>query len=121
MSFSRCWLRISAASCTLVPMDNPGSAVLAGIGRVFYCCYWAPLSSLRAMGLPLLNYGFPVAYRARLASSPAHTLPPLRPLTTMPTLGRHDDPEEKRQDAIRAEINAGHRFESFAAETSENF
>ncbi|KAJ7127892.1 hypothetical protein C8R44DRAFT_100509 [Mycena epipterygia] len=34
---------------------------------------------------------------------------------------RHDDPEEKRQDEIRAEINAGHRFDSFAAERSENF
>ncbi|KAJ7100586.1 hypothetical protein C8R43DRAFT_964073, partial [Mycena crocata] len=34
---------------------------------------------------------------------------------------RHDDPEEKRQDEIRAEINAGHRFNSFATERSENF
>ncbi|KAJ7187275.1 phospholipase D [Mycena filopes] len=34
---------------------------------------------------------------------------------------RHDDPEEKRQDEIRAEINAGHRFDSFATERSENF
>ncbi|KAJ6510983.1 hypothetical protein C8R45DRAFT_965797 [Mycena sanguinolenta] len=34
---------------------------------------------------------------------------------------RHDDPEEKRQDAIRAEINASHRFDSFAAERSGNF
>ncbi|KAJ7740834.1 hypothetical protein B0H16DRAFT_1728848 [Mycena metata] len=34
---------------------------------------------------------------------------------------RHDDPEEKRQNEIRAEINAGHRFDSFAAERSENF
>ncbi|KAJ6550871.1 phospholipase D [Mycena vulgaris] len=34
---------------------------------------------------------------------------------------RHDDPEEKRQDEIRAEINSGHRFDSFAAERSENF
>ncbi|KAJ7040543.1 hypothetical protein C8F04DRAFT_238484 [Mycena alexandri] len=34
---------------------------------------------------------------------------------------RHDDPEEKRQDAMRAEINAGHRFDSFAAERSEIF
>ncbi|CAK5267179.1 unnamed protein product [Mycena citricolor] len=34
---------------------------------------------------------------------------------------RHDDPEEKRQDAIRAEINAGHRFDSFATERAENF
>ncbi|KAJ7101469.1 phospholipase D [Mycena belliarum] len=34
---------------------------------------------------------------------------------------RHDDPEEKLQDEIRSEINAGHRFQSFAAERSENF
>ncbi|KAJ7691682.1 hypothetical protein B0H16DRAFT_1486662 [Mycena metata] len=34
---------------------------------------------------------------------------------------RHDDPEEKRLDEIRAEINAGHRFDNFAAERSENF
>ncbi|KAJ7610187.1 hypothetical protein FB45DRAFT_337033 [Roridomyces roridus] len=34
---------------------------------------------------------------------------------------RHDDPEEKRQDAIRAEINASHRFGSFAAERAQNF
>ncbi|KAF7313495.1 Phospholipase [Mycena chlorophos] len=33
---------------------------------------------------------------------------------------RHDDPEEKRQDAIRAEINASHRFGSFATERGEN-
>jgi phospholipase D1/2 len=35
--------------------------------------------------------------------------------------GRHDDPEEKRQDEIRKEINAGHRFDSFAAQRSENY
>ncbi|KAJ7932951.1 hypothetical protein B0H13DRAFT_1953904 [Mycena leptocephala] len=34
---------------------------------------------------------------------------------------RHDDPEEKRQDEIRAEINAGHRFNSFATEREGNF
>ncbi|KAI0668061.1 phospholipase D/nuclease [Trametes maxima] len=34
---------------------------------------------------------------------------------------RHDDPEEKRADMIRAEINAGHRFHSFAGERSQNF
>ncbi|KAJ6452893.1 hypothetical protein C8R47DRAFT_262895 [Mycena vitilis] len=34
---------------------------------------------------------------------------------------RHDDPEEKRQDEIRAEINAGHRFNSFATERTDNF
>jgi hypothetical protein len=36
-------------------------------------------------------------------------------------VGRHDDPEEKRQDEIRAEINAGHRFNSFATEREGNF
>ncbi|KZV71453.1 phospholipase D [Peniophora sp. CONT] len=34
---------------------------------------------------------------------------------------RHDDPEEKAQDEVRAEINAGHRFQSFAGERSQNF
>ncbi|PSS38102.1 hypothetical protein PHLCEN_2v82 [Hermanssonia centrifuga] len=34
---------------------------------------------------------------------------------------RHDDPEEKHNDMIRAEINAGHRFDSFADERSQNF
>ncbi|KAJ6632257.1 phospholipase D/nuclease [Mycena sp. CBHHK59/15] len=35
---------------------------------------------------------------------------------------RHDDPDEKRQDEIRAEINASHRFDSFAAERgADNF
>ncbi|KAF7358545.1 Phospholipase [Mycena venus] len=34
---------------------------------------------------------------------------------------RHDDPEEKRADEIRAEINAGHRFNSFATERAGNF
>ncbi|CAA7264463.1 unnamed protein product [Cyclocybe aegerita] len=33
---------------------------------------------------------------------------------------RHDDPEEQAQDALRAEIRAGHRFTSFAAERSGN-
>ncbi|KAJ7071352.1 hypothetical protein C8F01DRAFT_429874 [Mycena amicta] len=33
---------------------------------------------------------------------------------------RHDDPEEKRQDEIRAEINASHRFHSFADARPEN-
>ncbi|KAH8091773.1 phospholipase D/nuclease [Cristinia sonorae] len=33
---------------------------------------------------------------------------------------RHDDPEEQEQDQIRAEINASHRFESFAEERTEN-
>ncbi|KIP04639.1 hypothetical protein PHLGIDRAFT_75578, partial [Phlebiopsis gigantea 11061_1 CR5-6] len=34
---------------------------------------------------------------------------------------RHDDPEEKRMDLIRSEINASHRFHSFAGERSQNF
>ncbi|KAF8962898.1 phospholipase D/nuclease [Flammula alnicola] len=33
---------------------------------------------------------------------------------------RHDDPEEKAQDELRAEIRKGHRFESFAAERTGN-
>ena len=33
----------------------------------------------------------------------------------------HDDPEEKQADMIRAEINAGHRFHSFANERNDNF
>lgn len=33
---------------------------------------------------------------------------------------RHDDPEEKRQDEVRAEINSGHRFQSFAQERTQN-
>ncbi|KAG6333866.1 hypothetical protein ID866_5221 [Astraeus odoratus] len=35
-------------------------------------------------------------------------------------LRRHDTPEEKMNDQIRAQINAGHRFESFAGQRSEN-
>ncbi|TFK51187.1 phospholipase D/nuclease [Heliocybe sulcata] len=34
---------------------------------------------------------------------------------------RHDDPEEKMHDEIRAQIMAGHRFQSFADERAENF
>ncbi|KIN99261.1 hypothetical protein M404DRAFT_155707 [Pisolithus tinctorius Marx 270] len=34
--------------------------------------------------------------------------------------GRHDTPEEKMNDKIRAEINASHRFESFAGQRTEN-
>ncbi|KAF8641650.1 hypothetical protein AX16_009876 [Volvariella volvacea WC 439] len=33
---------------------------------------------------------------------------------------RHDEPEEQAQDALRAEIRAGHRFTSFAGERSGN-
>ncbi|GJE90640.1 phospholipase D [Phanerochaete sordida] len=33
---------------------------------------------------------------------------------------RHDDPEEKRNDMIRAEINASHRFHSFADQRAHN-
>ncbi|THH27911.1 hypothetical protein EUX98_g6279 [Antrodiella citrinella] len=33
---------------------------------------------------------------------------------------RHDTPEEKADDQVRAEINASHRFESFASERSQN-
>ncbi|EIW74184.1 phospholipase D [Coniophora puteana RWD-64-598 SS2] len=33
---------------------------------------------------------------------------------------RHDNPEEKANDEIRAEINASHRFNSFASQRSEN-
>ncbi|EIN06494.1 phospholipase D/nuclease [Punctularia strigosozonata HHB-11173 SS5] len=33
---------------------------------------------------------------------------------------RHDDPEEKMQDEVRAEINKSHRFESFANQRSDN-
>ncbi|KAJ7728754.1 hypothetical protein B0H16DRAFT_1777340 [Mycena metata] len=41
--------------------------------------------------------------------------------TKYPIPGCHDDPEGKRQDAIRAKINAGYPFDSFAAERSKNF
>ena len=34
--------------------------------------------------------------------------------------GRHDTPEEKLNDEIRAKINASHRFESFAGQRQEN-
>ncbi|TBU21722.1 phospholipase D/nuclease [Dichomitus squalens] len=34
---------------------------------------------------------------------------------------RHDDPEEKRADMVRAEIMSGHRFHSFANQRSQNF
>ncbi|KAI0042796.1 phospholipase D [Auriscalpium vulgare] len=34
---------------------------------------------------------------------------------------RHDDPEEIHHDEIRAEINASHRYDSFAEERSQNF
>jgi len=34
---------------------------------------------------------------------------------------RHDSPEEKADDAKLAKINASHRFQSFAAERSDNF
>ncbi|KAF8063199.1 hypothetical protein FPV67DRAFT_1672236 [Lyophyllum atratum] len=33
---------------------------------------------------------------------------------------RHDEPEEKRQDEVRAEINSSHRFQSFAGERGNN-
>ncbi|KAG1734909.1 uncharacterized protein EDB91DRAFT_1056622 [Suillus paluster] len=33
---------------------------------------------------------------------------------------RHDNPEEKLDDEIRTQINAGHRFNSFAGQRSEN-
>ncbi|KAJ7740843.1 hypothetical protein B0H16DRAFT_1566496, partial [Mycena metata] len=39
----------------------------------------------------------------------------LTPIATTTT------PSKKRQDAIRAEINAGHRFDSFVEERSEDF
>lgn len=35
--------------------------------------------------------------------------------------GRHDTPEEKHHDEIRAAINASHRFTSFADQRAENF
>ncbi|KAK7030848.1 hypothetical protein VNI00_013956 [Paramarasmius palmivorus] len=34
---------------------------------------------------------------------------------------RHDEPHEIREDEIRAEINASHRFQSFAEERTDNF
>lgn len=34
--------------------------------------------------------------------------------------GRHDKPEEKLDDEIRAQINASHRFDSFADQRSDN-
>ncbi|EKM74848.1 hypothetical protein AGABI1DRAFT_132820 [Agaricus bisporus var. burnettii JB137-S8] len=34
---------------------------------------------------------------------------------------RHDEPEEQEQDRIRAEIRAGHRYESFSTVRTENF
>jgi hypothetical protein len=37
------------------------------------------------------------------------------------TTGRHETPETTVNDKIRAEINAGHRFGSFAGERPQNF
>ncbi|KAL6298141.1 phospholipase D/nuclease [Sparassis latifolia] len=34
---------------------------------------------------------------------------------------RHDNPQEKQEDMIRAEINGSHRFHSFAAQRHQNF
>ncbi|KAK7028554.1 phospholipase [Favolaschia claudopus] len=34
---------------------------------------------------------------------------------------RHDDPDEKARDEIRAQINAGHRFNSFATQRGGNY
>jgi hypothetical protein len=45
----------------------------------------------------------------------------LSKLAHSPGTGRHDDPEEKKADEIRAEIRASHRFDSFADEREENF
>jgi hypothetical protein len=36
-------------------------------------------------------------------------------------IGRHDTPEEKLNDDIRAQINASHRFQSFAGQRENNF
>jgi phospholipase D1/2 len=36
-------------------------------------------------------------------------------------IGRHDRPDEELQDRIRAQINASHRFDSFADQRSDNF
>jgi hypothetical protein len=38
-----------------------------------------------------------------------------------PLLDRHETRQEKMDDAIRAKINASHRFQSFATERTENF
>ena len=43
------------------------------------------------------------------------------PVSLNVAAGRHDDPEEKRADMIRAEIMSGHRFHSFANQRSRNF
>ncbi|KZT05728.1 phospholipase D/nuclease [Laetiporus sulphureus 93-53] len=34
---------------------------------------------------------------------------------------RHDSPQEQAEDRVRAEINASHRFDSFAVERNDNF
>jgi hypothetical protein len=39
----------------------------------------------------------------------------------IPRAGRHDTPEEKLHDDIRAQINASHRFQSFAGQRDNNF
>ncbi|KAH9160122.1 hypothetical protein EDB89DRAFT_946817 [Lactarius sanguifluus] len=48
--------------------------------------------------------------RINLPDSPAKRLP----------IGRHETPDAKIHDEIRAEINAGHRFGSFANERAQN-
>ncbi|KAJ7728758.1 hypothetical protein B0H16DRAFT_1734531 [Mycena metata] len=101
-------------------MHNPRSGILPALGA----CLPRDVSSLRGCGSLC---GFPIAYHGRLASflftllPHPHTLPPLRPvplapLTAMPTHRPPRRPEEKRQDAIRAQINVGHRFDSFVEE-----
>ncbi|KAJ7712099.1 hypothetical protein B0H16DRAFT_1814911 [Mycena metata] len=127
MSFSRSCFTFQRPPCTLFPTHNPGSGVLAGVGRVFSeryrrCwaaysrCYCAPVLSLRSClpseHLPHLPGVLPPFF--------CNTLPSAISCTKYSIPGCHDDPEEKRQDAIRAEINAGHRFDIFAAERSEN-
>ncbi|KAJ7728743.1 hypothetical protein B0H16DRAFT_239650 [Mycena metata] len=104
-------------------MHNSGSGVLAGVGRALaerYHCYWVPSRPCGAEGLPL--------WLPRRISRASRVLPlyptPPPPYSSTPlprTTGRHDDPEEKRQNAIRVEISAGQRFDGFAAESSEDF
>ncbi|KAJ7736655.1 hypothetical protein B0H16DRAFT_1763811 [Mycena metata] len=92
-------------------MHNLRSGVLAGVERVFADrsrCYWVPS---RPCGAAF------VASRSHITGVSRPSTSPYSPTSILfhPSPRRHNDNKEKHQHALHAEINAGPRFDSFAA------
>ena len=98
-------------------LDHLVERIPEGIQRTEDTIAGPSFSSLHSYYSGVLTSSPPQGFCTRIVRSsllPSHSSLILR-------IGRHDTPEEKLNDDIRAQINASHRFQSFAGLRENNF